>query len=160
MKKKEELYVRLSDIVEALDGNSKALDTIKAIDSYSLNEILQLSKVAEPDEVKEIIDYLNKVVGTHYKHTTAKTKSLINARMREGFSVDDFKEVIDKKSRAWLNDPHMQQFLRPETLFGTKFEGYLNEQSSYKLRGNKPNTKQESMFERIQRLATEGAFEE
>lgn len=46
--------------------------------------------------------------------------------MSEGFNVDDFKAVIDKKCADWLKTD-MEKYLRPETLFGTKFEGYLNE---------------------------------
>jgi uncharacterized phage protein (TIGR02220 family) len=78
-------------------------------------------------ETAEIIDYLNMVCGTHYKSTTEKTKSFIRARLNEGFTVEDFKTVIDKKSREWITDAKMSKFLRPETLFGTKFEQYLNQ---------------------------------
>lgn len=77
-----------------------------------------------------IISYLNEKTGKAYKATTAKTKSLINARVAEGFTVDDFKVVIDKKCTDWLGDEKMEQYLRPETLFGTKFEGYLNAKRS------------------------------
>jgi uncharacterized phage protein (TIGR02220 family)/predicted phage replisome organizer len=73
-----------------------------------------------------IISYLNEKAGTGYKPTTAKTKSAIKARLSEGFKIDDFKTVIDKKCSEWLGDPKMEKYLRPETLFGTKFEGYLN----------------------------------
>ena len=38
----------------------------------------------------------------------------------------DFYRVIDIKSSQWL-DNDMCKFLRPETLFSNKFEGYLNE---------------------------------
>lgn len=76
---------------------------------------------------KEIIDYLNLICNTKYRAGTKKTQTLIKARWNEGFRVDDFKEVIEKKSAQWLNNTEMQKFLRPETLFGTKFEGYLNE---------------------------------
>ena len=76
---------------------------------------------------KEIIEYLNSRVGTNYKHTTNKTRDLIKARFNEGFTTEDFKVVIDKKSREWLKDKKMSKFLRPETLFGTKFENYLNQ---------------------------------
>lgn len=75
----------------------------------------------------EIIDYLNEKCITRYRDTTAKTKSLIKARWNEGFRVDDFNRVVDIKTEQWLNNEDMQKFLRPETLFGTKFEGYLNE---------------------------------
>lgn len=76
---------------------------------------------------KEIIEYLNTVCGRHYKHDTASTLRLIKARINDGFTVDDFKRVIDKKAAKWGNDPKMAEYLRPETLFGTKFESYLNE---------------------------------
>ncbi|MGQ9570175.1 MAG: conserved phage C-terminal domain-containing protein, partial [Thermodesulfovibrionales bacterium] len=75
----------------------------------------------------EIVDYLNKQIGTRYKPTTPKTQRLIRARLREGFTLEDFKRVIDKKCAAWRADAEMCRYLRPETLFGTKFESYLNE---------------------------------
>lgn len=76
---------------------------------------------------QEIIEYLNNAAGTKYKHSTKKTQSLIRARSNEGFTLDDFKRVIDNKVATWLKDSNMVKYLRPETLFGTKFEGYLNE---------------------------------
>lgn len=86
---------------------------------------------AEPDgvaiSVKTIVDYLNEKTDSHYKATTPKTKQLVQARLKEGFTVDDFKTVIDKKTATWLNDNKMNKYLRPLTLFGTKFEDYLNE---------------------------------
>jgi uncharacterized phage protein (TIGR02220 family) len=80
----------------------------------------------------EIIDYLNQKVGTNYRHTTKRTQTLIKARWNEGFTLDDFKTVIDKKTAEWLNDPKMSKYLRPETLFGNKFEGYLNQKTKVK----------------------------
>lgn len=74
----------------------------------------------------EIIDYLNNRAGTNYKASTKQTQSLINARLKDGFTIDDFKTVIDNKCTEWLGDEKMQDFLRPVTLFGTKFESYLN----------------------------------
>ena len=85
--------------------------------------------------IREIIDYLNDVCGTHYLYSTEKTRSLIIARLNESFTVDDFKTVIDKKNLAWHDDPKMCEFLRPQTLFGTKFESYLNETPSARTRG-------------------------
>lgn len=75
----------------------------------------------------EIIGYMNLVCGTKYKASTRTTKEHIHARWKEGFKFDDFKQVIDNKARDWLNDSKMSKFLRPATLFGTKFEGYLNQ---------------------------------
>lgn len=88
-----------------------------------------LSSSDEQDDVpyKEIVDYLNLKTSKSYKYSTSKTKSLIKARWNEGFRVDDFKKVIDNKCFEWIGNLGMAKYLRPETLFGTKFEGYLNE---------------------------------
>ncbi|MCY8002818.1 phage replisome organizer N-terminal domain-containing protein [Bacillus haynesii] len=82
----------------------------------------------EKDEIpyKLIIDLLNKVAGTKYRHTTAKTRSLIKARWNEGNRFDDFKHVILVKWEEWRGSD-MDKYLRPETLFGTKFENYRNQ---------------------------------
>lgn len=79
-------------------------------------------------EVVEVIDYLNQKAGTKYRATTAATKRLVGARLKEGFTVDDCKKVIDNKVADWLNDEKMKNYLRPNTLFqASKFESYLNE---------------------------------
>lgn len=82
----------------------------------------------EKEEDKEyisIVEYLNERAGTKYRPSSAKTKTVIHARMAEGFTIDDFKKVIDNKCADWIGT-EWEKFLRPETLFGTKFEGYLN----------------------------------
>lgn len=80
---------------------------------------------------KEIIDYLNKKTGSRYKDVAGNQK-MIRARWNEGYRLDDFKKVIDNKTDAWLgvvakDGREMSQFLRPSTLFGNKFDQYLNE---------------------------------
>ncbi len=87
----------------------------------------------KPDSIpyKEIIDYLNQKANKKFKHTSQKTQTLIKARFKEKFTLEDFKQVIDIKTAQWLTDDKMSVYLRPETLFGTKFEGYLNEQSKF-----------------------------
>lgn len=80
-------------------------------------------------DITDIINYLNTKCNTGYRPQTAKTRALIKARLNESFTVDDFKTVIDKKSEEWGDDKEMSKFLRPETLFGTKFESYLNQKS-------------------------------
>ena len=77
----------------------------------------------------EIVDYLNKRTGKKYRASSQKTKRLIKARFNEKYTVDDFKKVIDNKCLEWLRDDKMSRYLRPETLFGTKFESYLNQDS-------------------------------
>lgn len=79
-----------------------------------------------PENVEAIVTYLNKKVGSKYRHKAQKTISLLSARFSDGFEIEDFKRVIDTKSQEWLSTD-MEKFLRPETLFGTKFESYLNQ---------------------------------
>lgn len=81
---------------------------------------------------KEIVDYLNQKTNKNFKYTSKATQRLINARFKEKFTVDDFKTVIDTKTSQWLKDKKMSAYLRPDTLFGTKFESYLNEQVNVK----------------------------
>lgn len=76
-------------------------------------------------ECKEIIDYLNEKTGRRFKPTNTHC-DFIRARIREGATIDDFKAVVDKKCEEWLNDSERSQYLRPQTLFGTKFDAYLN----------------------------------
>lgn len=99
----------------------------------SIESISNIYIVGQPDgkhsflsEIKEIVDYLNVKLGTAYKPNCKDTQSHIKARLNEGFTVEDFKKVIDKKSASWQNS-EMAKFLRPQTLFSTKFESYLNE---------------------------------
>jgi uncharacterized phage protein (TIGR02220 family)/predicted phage replisome organizer len=80
---------------------------------------------------RDIVSYLNERVGTNYQPTSKKTQSLIKARFNEKFTLEDFKAVIDIKAAEWLGT-EMQKYLRPETLFGTKFESYLNQKSAGK----------------------------
>lgn len=110
------------------EGNSK--ETASAEGSKQQVHINNNDKEEYKNELipyVEIVEYLNQVTNSRYRHSTSKTKSLIEARWNEGHRLDDFKTVIDKKSSEWLNDEKMSQYLRPETLFGTKFEGYLNQ---------------------------------
>lgn len=77
-------------------------------------------------DTENIISFLNSTTGSKYKASTDKTRRLIAARLAEGFTLEDFKMVITKKAKEWQGTD-MAQYLRPETLFGTKFEGYLNQ---------------------------------
>lgn len=76
-----------------------------------------------------VISHLNEKAGTNYRATSKATKSHINARLSEGHTLDDFISVIDKKCAEWKGT-NMEKYLRPETLFGSKFEGYLNAPAS------------------------------
>jgi len=98
-------------------------------DGHAPEEDKEEDKEEDIKYIVEIVTYLNDMANRNYRHTTRKTQSLIRARMNEGFTVDDFKRVIDIKTDEWLNDSKMSKYLRPETLFGTKFESYLNQET-------------------------------
>lgn len=83
------------------------------------------------EEIKGIIEYLNLKTNSHYKYTTDKTQSLIKARINDGFTLNDFKIVIDNKCEEWIGT-EFEKFLRPETLFSNKFESYLNQRNTAK----------------------------
>ena len=90
-----------------------------------------LSEYTDSKVFEEIISYLTAKAGTAYRPTGADTVKHIRARLSEGFTVNDFFTVIDKKCTEWLNTD-MAKYLRPSTLFGQKFESYLNAPSSAK----------------------------
>lgn len=95
----------------------------------SLTNNIELDKLL--DNIKEIVGYLNAKLGTRYLPANEKTQRLITARFNENkkYTVADFKEVIDKKIKEWKGT-EMEKYLRPETLFGTKFESYLNQKEA------------------------------
>ena len=76
---------------------------------------------------KQIVDYLNEKTGKRFSAGGKETQRHIKARWNSGFRLEDFQRVIDIKCAKWLTDSKMVDYLRPETLFGTKFESYLNE---------------------------------
>ena len=76
---------------------------------------------------RDIIAYLNTKANKLFKYNVDKTKSIIQARLNEGFSLEDFKKVIDVKVKDWLHDEKFNKYLRPITLFSNKFESYLAE---------------------------------
>lgn len=97
------------------------------INNNIINKLDNIIELKDNVPYQEIVDYLNNSAGTNYRSSSKKTQQLIKARINEGYTLDDFKVVIDKKVREWINDNKMKGYLRPETLFGTKFEGYLNQ---------------------------------
>lgn len=82
----------------------------------------------------DIVGFLNEATGRRYRPGIEKTRRLIRARWNEGFREKDFRQVISRKAEDWKDSPKMQAYLRPETLFGTKFEGYLQESETEKAR--------------------------
>ena len=99
---------------------------LQAPTDKDMDKELDKEKETDKDTVKEVIVDLNLVLGTTYKDTSVKTRGLILARFKEGFKIKDFKVVHRKMLRAWGADEKMSKYLRPETLYSPKFEGYLN----------------------------------
>lgn len=93
----------------------------------AFEKLVDNCKKASPEECERIIAYLNSRLKTKYK-LTPKTREKIDARFAEGHTVEDFSVVIDTKAEEWLGTDYAKH-LCPETLFGTKFEKYLNQQA-------------------------------
>lgn len=87
--------------------------------------LFELEVKDQPPFYVQVLDYLNQKAGTGFKHLDSH-KKYISARQKDGYCLDDFKKVIDKKCAEWLGTDQ-QKFLRPETLFSNKFDGYLNQ---------------------------------
>ena len=76
---------------------------------------------------REIIDYLNRRMGTSYKPDSKGIKSILDPRLKDGYTVEDCKTVIDNMILAWGNDDKMRQYIRPSTLFRpSHIDSYLN----------------------------------
>lgn len=74
----------------------------------------------------EIIEYLNIKTGSKFKATTKPYVQAIRSRLKEGYTVNDFKTVIDKKCREWKGTK-LEKYLTPKTLFApSHFDTYLN----------------------------------
>ena len=97
------------------------------INDNIINKLDNIIELKDNVPYQEIVNYLNNSAGTNYRASSKKTRELIKARINEGYTLEDFRVVIEKKTRDWINDNKMKAYLRPETLFGTKFEGYLNQ---------------------------------
>ena len=129
-------------LLKLFDGENVkyGMDTVYGKEKYRINtdcmDTTDTDSITDADnnilpEIKEIIQYLNDVCGTRYRYQTKGTQEHINARLKEGYTVDDFKMVIDKKFEEW-HGTDMEKFLRPETLFAGKFESYLNQKITKK----------------------------
>lgn len=102
-----------------------------AINKLDVNETKQ-----EKIPYAEVIAFLNEKTGANYKSSTKATREHIHARWEEGYRLPDFKVVINKKCDEWMGTDQ-EKYLRPETLFGTKFENYLNQPENKGRRGPK-----------------------
>lgn len=107
---------------------AETLNTSNLLDEHSPSP-LSLSSPFSLPLFLEIISDLNNILNTTYKESK-KTMELIQARLNEGFTVDDFKVVHRKMLRAWGADQKMVKYLRPITLYSNKFESYLQQKET------------------------------
>ena len=127
MKSNRELYLEAMDLIgkEVLEVKQRDF-LLRLINKHKRANTNSTLQRVNSGVIEEIIQYLNKRTSKEFRATTPETKALIRARINEGFGVDDFKKVIDIKCRQWLKGEQFK-YLRPKTLFGSKFEGYLQE---------------------------------
>ena len=112
-------------------------------DSYEeeREKVSQKEKENHSEMVKEIVEYLNLKTGKNFRPNNKETIKHIKARINDNFTLDDMKKVIDTQCSKWLNNPNYEMYLRPQTLFGTKFESYLNSSTTVKVVEEKPKEK-------------------
>ena len=121
------------------DSNGVSIELINQ--NLIIKVVRNKKKVNKPKQLtsnielhKKVIEYLNEKTNKRFTTKNKQTIRFINARIKEGYNEFDFKKVIDIKSEKWLNSS-MEDYLRPQTLFSAKMEGYLNEKNNKK----KPN---------------------
>lgn len=110
----------------------------------------KVKPITNDDLIIEIIDFLNECTGKSYKANSKLAILNINARLKDGYTKDDFVKVISIKATKWLGTK-WEDYLTPNTLFGNKFESYLNEKI------NTEKTKQDNAYEQVIK-ATELGF--
>lgn len=122
-------------------GNGMGMESIptilEEINSHKNKSVRNVEKEEKREDgsnevlpVAEIVGYLNHMTGESYQVMSRETRKLIEGWIKKGYTVKDFMKVIDKKCSDWIYDRKMKRYLRPKTLFGPRFEAYLNEGGS------------------------------
>lgn len=136
LKEENSMYLGIKNIFQQyINTNNIIINNINKTDNIDINNINNENESIVTPFVNDslcdmIIEYLNLKANTNFRKSSKKTKQLINARLQEKFTFNDFTKVIDNKVADWKGNAKMEMYLRPETLFGTKFEGYLNQNIS------------------------------
>lgn len=127
---------------QPMNPDNTYMDTKCIQNGYNLDTQIRIDKIREEENRKEtichvshddmdkshfeIIEYLNLKTGSKFKPTTKPYVQAIRSRLKEGYTVDDFKTVIDKKCREWKGTK-LEKYLTPKTLFApSHFDTYLN----------------------------------
>lgn len=156
-------YIRKDRLQETVYQDEKAELMLKENESYTVRqtECGHLSGTCQSNvsigkdsigkdsigNIKDIVDFLNQKAGTNYKYTSANTAKHINARLADGYTLEQFQIVIEKKAVEW-KDTDMGKYLCPDTLFGSKFEKYLNQPDATESKTHKACERSESTGQR------------
>lgn len=115
-----------------LESKCNVTGNVTVTQSNATEEDIEEDIEEDKDNIySQVVSHLNEKAGTKYRASGAKTQKVIHARVAEGFTLEDFMAVIDKKTAEWMGT-EWEKFLRPETLFGPKFESYLNQNATKK----------------------------
>ena len=125
--------------------NSSDLQTIVSEARPEVEDEEETEEEVE-NEIEVIVSHLNLITGSSFRSNSEKTKKHISARLAEKFTLDDFKTVIEDRFKEWGQDQKMQEYLRPETLFGTKFESYLQKAKKPLLKNGTTTGKQQTNY--------------
>ena len=107
------------------DAEKQDIDFLPLENHRQLNTNKLNTNKLNTNNIYIVVEHLNSVVGSHYRADSADTKRLLSALFDNGYTIDDIISVIDKKASEWLGTEYAR-YLRPSTLFGTRFEEYLN----------------------------------
>jgi len=108
--------------------NQKRFIEPKKVQSVTKKGSTPIKDNKDNNVVLEIIEHLNLKTGKNFKQKTPSTIKYISGRLRDGYTVEDMKSVIDTKTEEWKNDKKMAKYLCPSTLFSpTNFEKYINQ---------------------------------
>lgn len=124
--------------------NRKSTKDNENNESNEINESVHyINSISNSNLIVQVISYLNEKTKANFSEKTTNTIKHISARINEGRTIEDFKKVIDIKILEWIGT-EQAKYLRPDTLFGSKFESYLNQHLITKIEKQKP----ESAFDR------------
>lgn len=113
-------------VTQSHAGEEEEYEYEKEYEEKEEYEYEDISKNYNDDDYVSVISYFNNKFNKNYNYKDKYLKNLIAKKLSEGYKVEDFIKVIDNKESSWKNTDY-EKFLRPETLFGDKFNLYLNE---------------------------------
>ncbi len=118
--------------IRSLTENTPSVETSKKTETSKLKSLKE-NQNKNISIIEEVITYLNERTNKHYTSKNKQTIKFINGRLSEGYTIEDFKKVIDNRCEKWLDDEKMNEYLRPSTLFRpSNFEAYYNDVLSMK----------------------------